>query len=432
MAKKEKTFADRAKEIKKSYPRADWDSMERKDMLKELSELRDEQEEARAIQGIADHADNIDTQMAMGGVVRDYTDKKDMYGYFANSLNLNTQDNVMSQNSNHTYNTYPKNELLKGNLAINKLSDYGDALNSYGAIQGRESGVTDRVYSSTPTIAPELKMTGTKYFNDQVQKSNISNLKAPNVGGEPSVAANNLFNSLENPQLVDASSNNLKTLEDKYQLPQTSALPFAISAGMSAIGDIAGLMYSNKNTPKSVSLPRVQPTKIDLQPQREALQRGYNTASNVMLKNSRDVSSPVNAYANQIAGTSQLMDSFGTQMGQSYMNEANTNAQYADKASQANAEIGSREAIMNAQLKTQKNQNNAQYINSLANTIPMAMRDYNQQSNQTNMMNLMGKDYGMYEKINPNETFTQRMARLMNNSPKYIKNRYGVENNNSI
>ena len=56
MAKKKKkqlTFADRARAIKKKYPRADWDATEHKDMINELNNLKTEQEKVRATMGVA-------------------------------------------------------------------------------------------------------------------------------------------------------------------------------------------------------------------------------------------------------------------------------------------------------------------------------------------------------------------------------------------
>jgi len=348
MAKKQITFADKAKALKLKYTRAEWDPLERKDFLAEMEKLKNEQEEARAAQGIADHADSMDEQEQSG--------------------QPEEQENAMG----------------------GKLYPYGG-------------------YDNTDP--------------SQVHPVDFSNLNANQF-------IQNKYTAPGTTNLVNASANNLNTLKDKYMLPTTSATPFAISAGASAIGDIASIINANKTMPRSVTLPRMSATKINLDPQRNALQRGYNTASNVMLRNSRDAGNPANAYANQIAGTSQLMDSFGNQMGQSYMNEANVNAQYQNNASQTNAEIGSREAITSAQLLQQRGQVQRQYINSLSQTIPMAMRDFNQQSNQTNTINMMGKDYGRYEKFNPNETWAQRWARLNNNSQGYVENRYGVKQNN--
>jgi hypothetical protein len=105
------------------------------------------------------------------------------------------------------------------------------------------------------------------------------------------------------------------------------------------------------------------------------------------------------------------------------MNEANQNAQYGQQAGMYNAQTGAQEALQNAQLQQQNAQLQGQYINSLSQTIPMAMRDYRQQANDAATLSMMGKDYGVYDKINPNETFKQRLARLMNTGERQIVNR---------
>jgi hypothetical protein len=214
-----------------------------------------------------------------------------------------------------------------------------------------------------------------------------------------------------------------KPLDKMFQSAIDSFLPFAISGASSLIGDIAGLANINRNMPKNVSMPRMSAEKISLQPQREALQRSYNTASNNILRNSRDVSSPANAYANQIAGISGLTDSLGSQMGESWMNEANTNAQMRMRASEHNAQIGSREAMMNAELQGQRAQMRGQFINSMSQTVPMMFRDYRQQTNYTNMINNMGKDYGSYEPIDPNERPIDKFRRMMFGPKTQIVNR---------
>jgi hypothetical protein len=211
--------------------------------------------------------------------------------------------------------------------------------------------------------------------------------------------------------LVDASSNNLQTLHDKYQYPSSSILPTAISAASSVIGDIAGMSNYNKNMPRSISLPRIAPVNINLQPQREALQRTYNTAGNIALRNSRDAGNASNAYANQIAGISALTDSYGTQMGESYMNESNANQQAGLQVASKNADLASQEVLQNLQLRGSRANANANYINSLSQTIPMALRDYREQISQNNMYNTLSKDYGLYEKINRNESLSDKIRR---------------------
>jgi hypothetical protein len=211
---------------------------------------------------------------------------------------------------------------------------------------------------------------------------------------------------------------------DHYENPSDSILPFGISAAASAIGDIAGLINTKRNMPATVSLPRMTSPQINLQPQREALQRSYNTANNIMLRNSRDVSSPANAYSNEIAGLTGLTDSLGTQMGQSYMGQETTNAQISQKNNEVNADLATKEALTNAQLRGQRVNTTNQYINSLSQTIPMALRDYRQQTNETNMNNLMGKDYGLYSNWNPNMNSWQKFINNLTGNKYSVVNRF--------
>jgi hypothetical protein len=41
----------------------------------------------------------------------------------------------------------------------------------------------------------------------------------------------------------------------------------------------------------------------------------------------------------------------------------------------------------------------------------MALRDYREQISQNNMYNTLSKDYGLYEKINRNETLSDKIRR---------------------
>jgi hypothetical protein len=342
MKKKQKTFADRAKEIKNKYTRAEWDPIERKDMMKELSILRDEQEQVRAAMGIADGADQMDKF---------------------------------------------------------------DGLNDTQYLNKKGFDWTD------PT---------------QVHPANISNLNMPSISQlyEGSKVIGN-SKPLDNSKLIKSDVNN-----NNYQPLSASPWPSVVSAGASAIGDIAGLMYTKNHMPKSVSLPRVAPTQINLQPQREALGRENAIVRNTMLRNSRDVSNPANAYANQVAGLSALTDSFGTQMGQSYMNESNTNAQLQQNTNIKNAEIGSQEALTNAQMQGNRANVNLGYINSLSQTIPLALRDYRQQVNEMNMVNNMGKDYAPYTQNNPNLNSWQKFIQGLKGQDYKILNRQYVNSLN--
>jgi uncharacterized protein with von Willebrand factor type A (vWA) domain len=209
----------------------------------------------------------------------------------------------------------------------------------------------------------------------------------------------------------ETSNTEVPSQSKSYQTPTDSILPFAVSAGASVLGDVAGMINYNKNMPRSISFPRMAPVNISLEPQRQGLQREYNTNRNIAIRNSRDMSSPANAYANSIAGVGALTDSFGDRMNQSYMQEANMNKESGLRVNEKNTELGMQERLRNLQLKEQRTGVMGNYINSLSSVLPEALKDYRQQVNQTDMYNIMGKDYGLFEKYNPNMSFADKLRR---------------------
>lgn len=207
----------------------------------------------------------------------------------------------------------------------------------------------------------------------------------------------------------------------QYDSLNSSILPSAISTGVSLIGNIAGMIGANKKAKTAgIKIPKMAAEQISLEPQRESLRREAGTARNVILRNARDVSSPGAAYANQIAGVSSIYDSLGAQSGQSYMTEQNTNAQMRQSANQANLESDLRGSMFNAQMRDKYNTEASAYRDAAFQAIPEGLRDYRAQRSQDQWMSAMGKDYGLYQKTNPNATFKEK---LMNS---LFGNDYGV------
>ena len=341
MKKKQKTFAERAKEIKNKYSRAEFDSIERRDMMKELEALRDEQEEIREAMNIVDKADDMDKA---GDAVSQY--------------------------------------IAKPTTTITMPSWYVNATNPSGV----------RPLNAMNT-AP------------------VDNIKVPTVG-----KAINTPNSLITPN-------------QKFRPLQTSATPYIVSAAASMLGDLGSLVSMYKTRPNTLNLPRVAPTKVNLQPEREAATRAYNTNKNVALRYSRDMSNPANAYANQMAGLSSLQGSYGDIIGQSYMNEANTNAQLQQQANMTNAQFAAEEAKANLQLKREMSDAQSATIGSISETIPKALRDYRSDYSQNMLMNIIGNNYGLYEPI---PQFKNSFERFMYNirGPQYriLPKQYANEN----
>lgn len=288
MKKKQSTFADRAKAIKKKYSRADFDEIERKDMLKELRALRDEQEQFRIDNGLDMEDQEEQQEFAPGGP---YTGPTKINPF--SPVNINTT----------------------------KLAPNANAISPSGA---------------SPT---------------------------------------------------------------QYRQIQSSALPFAVSALSSGIGNIAGMISARDQGMSKVSLPKMAAEQINLEPERVNMQRNYANALNIGLANSRNVGNPANAYANQISMITGLTDSLGSGQSQSYMNETNTNAQFRQQANQANQQTKVQEILENNRLAKQYTDTIAGYRDALSGVIPQALSDYRAQKSQDTWMSSMGKDYGLYEPI---------------------------------
>jgi len=303
MKKNFKSYADRARELKKKYKRADYDEIEKQELISELRKLRDEQEKFRIDNGLDE-----DTKEFGGG---------------------GTWEPIM-----------PK---------------VGIDLSKQGLVG---SGATQR--------------------NGATQ----------------------------------------------YEEANSSILPTAISTGFNLVGNIIGARQARKRADAvDINLPRLAPEQISLASEREALKRSYGTASNVAQRNARDLSSPGGAYANQIGAISTLTDSLGTGLSDSFMREANQNLMLRQQANAANAEIGARETLMETELKNRYLNQGDEYRDAAFSAIPMGIRDYREQKANDMLMSNLGKDYGLYSEVNPNETFREKLNRQLFGSKYRVMNR---------
>jgi hypothetical protein len=73
MKKNKETFASRARRIKSKYSRADFDKIERTDMINELKTLKEEQEEFRMENGMDDDEQGEAQEQANGGRIFNYS-----------------------------------------------------------------------------------------------------------------------------------------------------------------------------------------------------------------------------------------------------------------------------------------------------------------------------------------------------------------------
>jgi hypothetical protein len=278
----------------------------------------------------------------------------------------------------------------------------------------------------TPTASPEPTMQADynpPVFSEPAQMPQIQqgptaiDFKDPLIrfqkGQSMAGLAKNVTGIPETPGLQGDKTNNTKG--KIWDSPTTSAMPQLLSAASSVIGDIAQIRNLNK-MPQNVNLGRMTAQSVDLEPQRQAATRMYQQNRNSQLRALRDTGS-------RTFDTTALSDQYGTQMGQSYMNEQNANAQLRQQAGQTNAGLQAQEAQLNNDLQLKKLSGRSSVIDSLANTLPMALKDYRQQSMDQQMVNMMGQDYGLYQQWISDPTFRQRLQQMMGTQPRQVLNR---------
>lgn len=337
MTKKKKifSFADRANQIKKSYPRAEWDSIERTDMINELKKLREEHEQFRIENGMGDEEQDEVQEQANGGSI----------------YNHQTSQWLRPRSG---YTNYATGGDPKPNAWTTPWDNQYSNQNPY-VMPTYTTGETTGISSVDPL------------FSDKSLNLNQSD---------------NVITGDKQPKSLQGI--------------QTSPWATGISTGVSMIGNMAGLIANNKkNRPKDVKLPRMAATEVNMEPQREALRRDYHNAINIALNRSRNASNESNAYANQIGAITGITDSMGSKMNESALSEAQVNAGYRNQASQANLQAGAQEALANKQQAQYYDQLQAGYRDNLFEAIPKGLADYRAQYSQDMMMNTMGKEYGI-------------------------------------
>lgn len=230
-----------------------------------------------------------------------------------------------------------------------------------------------------------------------------------NIGKNPSQTGINWNTSLNNSNFQNIS-NSVST--SQFAPISTSPLPFAISTGVNLLGNLTGMIGAKDRMKKAqVGLPKMSAEQISLEPQREEMRRQAGTATNIALRAGRDVGSPGQAYANQIAGVGSIMDSLGTGMQSSYMNEAVQNAQMRQSANQANMESTAKERLYNAGVRDKYMGEANAYRDAAFSAIPQGLQDYRAQKSQDTLLSTLGKDYGLYERLNPNASFKEKLIR---------------------
>jgi hypothetical protein len=119
----------------------------------------------------------------------------------------------------------------------------------------------------------------------------------------------------------------------------------------------------------NTSFERVNPDLVNYDPQRQGIRQQGATARGSLNQNVRqNATSSGQALSNMVAGNVGIMDSMNNALGQSYMNEANTNAQIQNQANLSNANISMQETIANEQNKARQQDTIIAALNSAANS----------------------------------------------------------------
>lgn len=482
MAKKQKTqtFAERAQAIIKKYPRAKWDKIEQNDLVRELRALRDEQEQVRSLMEVADKANAIDAgqnvfspgdpNFSFGPVDTAQGDPR--FQKWAESVpNIGQPMNV---------------DPSKMNLMGMQNQAYGGVMNYDGL-----SGNTGYLKNSMVNIAPDFSfradktnpLTANMDFNtwkewvrgmdqspvminnpisvDPIQTSAASTPRTAPTGAAGNTAPTSNFMKPLADAFARGKANQNKpydpmtavggqapdmseTLKEvplaplegaldagpglgsttggspKFGTATISAAPQILSFASSVLGDIAQIRNLNKMR-TNVDLGRMTPQTVSLREEREAATRMHQQNRNAQLRAMRDAGM-------RTFDTSALADQYGTQMGKSYMNEQNINAQLRQQAGQTNAQLAAQEAQLNNQLANQRVAGMSGIIDSMSSALPMALKDYRQQVMDQNMVNIMGNDYGSFVQIMQNPTLRDRLMKMFNAQQQYVLPRQYVNN----
>jgi hypothetical protein len=177
-------------------------------------------------------------------------------------------------------------------------------------------------------------------------------------------------------------------------------------AGIAALPGIASgvsnlLRPSMKNKFKRLSLPQMQAEQISLDAERASAREQANVARADTSRGIRSGAPTSGSYmANMIAGESGIQRGLGQQLGQSYQNEAVTNAQMRQQAAMANQQAKVQEQMYNTQLAGQEKGMDYARINQGISQIGQGVTGALSQKFQS------GRDADYLNMQNPNYSYT--------------------------
>jgi len=185
---------------------------------------------------------------------------------------------------------------------------------------------------SEPTfVGRDFGIEGTNKYSDNIPTLSLSeaDIAAGRAGGGYSDEGTPLFLGQKNQEGTTSPYGGMG-----WEETALAAAPGVIS-GLSNLF----LRKSMKNKLQRLSLPEMQAQQINLENERAAAREQANVARANVSRGLRGVAPSAGGYmANMIAGETGIQRGLGQQLGQSYQNEAVTNAQMRQQAAMANQE----------------------------------------------------------------------------------------------
>lgn len=197
-----------------------------------------------------------------------------------------------------------------------------------------------------------------------------------------------------------------------------SFLPEAIGYGLQALANIPGLSVK----PEKVKYDRITPDLINLSAERDSLAKERELMLS-KIRNKANDSTNVAEAMNFISGASQgVLREVGSKISDSFMREANTNADIKNKTKAMNAEIAMKEADTNAAERDAARSHRLQTMSNIGTIAGAAAKSYNSMINDVAMINATSST-GDYKLVGRNGNI-KVVRRKDNNTP--------INNDNNI
>lgn len=403
---KDKTFANKAKDIKGKYKfrmnnGVINDPYTKKAYDAEMLQLQEAQEQLREFTGMKDNLPNSNLPEGKNGI---YINPENRGKFNATK----ERTGKTTEELTHSPNPLTRKRAIFAQNAAKWSKEYGGDLPMYdgtGTTQYLPKGSQDW----TMVQNPENFSTAYEDLNAMLDQDaqEFRNYYSPSRL-KPSIPKSNIplpiGNEVRTSIMNDNTNNAVKTQSIPYQGMNWGET--ALAAAGPVLSGVAGLISEgmNKSTPRRLSLNRMTPQQISLERSRLSAREEANIARANMSRRLRGASPTTGGYmANIIAGETGVQRELGKQLGESYTQEELTNAQYRQQADATNAELGAREAEYNTSMGNTFDMQRKARINSAISQIGQGVTGALSQKFQSS------RDADYLNAINPNYQLTTDM-----------------------